>query len=75
MMVTVVRRGSQVHQVFQMGRAQIIPLRMQIIVKSSPTSTLAAVRVSHFMSLRERYSRPNTAAAKKASIPTHAALM
>ena len=46
MMAAEVSRGSQVHQVFQMGRAQMAPLTRLTSASVRPTSTPATAKES-----------------------------
>jgi len=62
MIATLVRRGSQVHHVFQIGRAQAMPVTIVIAEKPRPISTDARPSVSHFGWRERRYAIPATTA-------------
>ena len=47
MIATLVRRGSQVHHVFQIGLAKVMPVITMMADSPSPISTLARPSVSH----------------------------
>ena len=54
MIATLVRRGSQVHHVFQIGRAHRDPVSNTRVVNTTPISTLVAPATSQRRSLRSR---------------------
>ena len=53
----VVRRGSQVHQVFQIGLAQIMPVSSARVTNTTPTSADAWAMASHLGVRLIRYIR------------------
>ena len=63
---------SQVHQVFQVGRAQSIPLSSTMVMKSTPISAAETAMRSYFRSRRFRYSAPATAVTIHAPKPFQA---
>ena len=69
MIAAEVRRGSQVHHVFQIGRAQIAPLTMLKPLSTSPISIAARPSASWRGLRRTRYITPATTPMKKASAP------
>ena len=73
MMVAVVSLGSQVHHVFQIGRAQIEPVTILMKINTIPISTAATPTKSQIFVFLTRYKIPAIAANKKESMPTHPA--
>ena len=60
----VVSRASQVHQMPQITRAQILPVTMLTSEKTTETSTMEAARESYLRSLLARYQQLMVSATK-----------